>query len=127
MKGRIKAMGILSLIGMIFITLLAHDFSQGRDIYRGHLSFENYKPHTTWVATTEGWDLGRWGEIAVTGLTLTGCLILGIIHLVCNKEQEKELNIAIGITAILLGPINWILCLITYIKLSKIKPVAQVE
>ena len=127
MKGRIKAMGILSLIGMIFVILVAHDFAQGSDIYKGHLTFEHYRPHTSWVKTAEGWDLGRWGEIAVTGLTLTACLILGIIHLASNKEPEKELNIAIGITAILLGPINWILCLITYTRLSKTKPLAQVE
>ena len=127
MKTRIKAMGILSLIGMIFVILVAHDFAKGDEIYRAHLSFEHYRPHTTWIATTEGWDLGRWGEIAVTGLTLTASLVLGIIHLASKKEPEKELNIAIGIAAILLGPINWILCLITFIKLSKTSQTAQVE
>ena len=127
MKGRIKAMGIISLIGMIFVILVAHDFAKGDEIYRGHLNFEHYKPHMTWAKTIEGWDLGRWGEIAATGLTLTASLILGIVHLASNKEPEKELNTAIGIAAILLGPINWILCLVTFIKLSKTSQISQVE
>ena len=107
--------------------LVVHDFARGDEIYRAHLNFKHYSPHMTWVSTIERWDLGRWGEIAVTGLTLTASMILGVIHLASKKEPEKALNTAIGIVAILLGPINWILCLITFVKLSKTSQISQVE
>ena len=48
-------------------------------------------------------------------------IIIGIIHLSKEMKIEKSLNKAAGIIAITFAPVNWIICIITIIKMKKQK------
>ena len=48
-------------------------------------------------------------------------IIIGIIHLSKEIEVEKGLNKTAGIVAIAFAPVNWIICIITIIKMKKQK------
>ena len=120
MKGRIVAMGILSLIGMItFVFLCVHLFKKVETIYDVNTGmYTNNSLHLAGRALIEG---------AIVGITAFASIVLGIVHLSGNKEPERGLNIAAGVLAIVFGGINWIICLITFIKLSKTSQTAQAE
>ena len=111
MKGRIIAMGILSLILMItFAFLCAHLFKKVETIYDVNTGmYTNNSLHLAGRALIEG---------AIVGITAFASIVLGIVHLAGNKEPERGLNIAAGVLAIVFVGINWIICLITFIKLS---------
>ena len=114
MKGRIVAMGILSLIGIItFVFLCVHLFS----VYDAE----------SWGYGDSSWHLfGRvLIEGAIIGITAFASIVLGIIHLSGNKEPERGLNIAVGVLAIVCIGINWLICLITFIKLSSASKTTQ--
>lgn len=112
MKGRIVAMGILSLIWIITIGFLISHL-----IANGTTTFDE-NTHT-WVTQESYKFVGKvLIEGAVIGITSFASIVLGIVHLAGNKEPEKGLNIAAGILAIVGIGINWIICLITFIKLS---------
>lgn len=112
MKGRVVAMGIISLIGMItLIFLISHLIGEVKTTYDANTN--------SWIASESYKFVGKvLIEGAIVGLTAFVSLVLGVVHLVGKKESEKGLNITIGVLAIILFGINWILCLITFIKLS---------
>ena len=111
MKGRIVAMGILSLIFMIAIGFLISHFFEVKTTF-------DEKTHT-WIAHESYKNAGKvLIPGVIIGLTALASIVLGIIHLASEKEPEKGLNIAAGVLAIIVIGINWIICLIAFIKLS---------
>ena len=118
MKGRVVAMGILSLIFIItFAFLCAHLFKRAETTYDVNTGL--YINNTLPLA-------GRaLAEGAIIGITAFASIVLGIVHLASNKDPERGLNIAAGVLAIILIGINWIICLITFIKLLGDDKLAQ--
>ena len=118
MKGRIVAMGILSLILMItFVFLCVHLFQTVETVYNVRTGeYTNNSLHLAGRALIEG---------AIVGITAFASIVLGIVHLSGNKEPERGLNIAAGVLAIVCIGINWLICLITFIKLSSTGKTAQ--
>ena len=112
MKGRIVALGILSVVFMITMGFLISHLI-------GEIKTTFDETTHTWVAHESYKYVGKvLIEGVVIGLTAFASIVLSIVHLASNKEPEKGLNVAAGVLGIIVIGINWIICLITFIKLS---------
>ena len=120
MKGRIIALGILSLI--CSITLILAIVNRG-DNYVTGFAFYGLPIRGWTTAGAANAYLFEWVTATITGIA---SLILGIVHLSMNKEPIRGMNIAIGVLGILaFTMVNWIICIIATVQLSSHKKAEQ--
>ena len=117
MKGRIIALGILSLI--CSITLIMAVINKGDNYITSGFAIYGLPIKGWTTAGAASAYLFEWVTATVTGIA---SLVLGIIHLSMNKEPIRGMNVAIGVLGILaFTMVNWILCIIAMIQLSSHK------
>ena len=121
MKGRIIALGILSLVCSI-TGILAVINKDDNYINSGFAIYG--LPVRGWTTTAAANAyLFEWVTATITGIA---SLVLGIVHLSMSKEPIRGMNIAIGVLGILaFTMVNWILCIIAIIQLSSHKKAEQ--